>query len=248
MQPMAWGAVIVPILARKIPARKILGVSSIITLLGVAIAMINPYNFGIAVAGGIVFAIGIFAVTNMFEVYRQQAFDHIEYEHGYRAEGTLAVGIVSTVITTLMMPMNAVYETGLTLFGYQPGAVVQPDPVNKWILFAYYGSYAIFAIIILVVSILFDLEPKMPMIHEELRKRAKKAAEDRGEVYISPEEKDRLEMEAAAKELEAARIAQLREKCEKKGLSFEEENRKYLEKIAAKEAKKQAKAAKKKSK
>ena len=245
MQPMAWGAVIVPILARKISSRKIMIVSAIITLIGVGISMINPYNFGIAIAGGMVFACGIFAVTNMFFVFQQQAYDDIEYKHNYRAEGTLATGIISTVITTMLTPVNAVYETGLTKAGYIAGAAVQPDAVNKWILFAYYGSYAIFAVIVLVVSILFDLEPKMPEIHAELRARAKKAAEDRGEVYVSPEEKDRLEMEAAAKELEESRIAELKEKCAKKGLDFETENRKYLDARAAKEAKKAAKEAKK---
>ena len=245
MQPMAIGAVVVPIIARKVSSRKILIISSIITLVGVGISMVNPYSFVVAVAGGFVFACGIFAVTNMYEVFRQQAYDHIEYEHGYRAEGTLATGIISTVISTLMMPMNAVYETGLTLSGYQAGLAVQPDAVNKWILFAYYGAYAIFAIIVLVVSILFDLEPKMPMIHEELRERAKKAAEDRGEVYISPEEQDRLELEEAARELEESRVAELRALCEKKGLDFETENNKYLEKEAAKRAKAEAKAARK---
>lgn len=246
MQPMAIGAIVVPILARKFSSRKIMIISSIITLIGVGIALINPYNFGIAVAGGIVFACGIFAVTNMFYVFQQQAYDHIEYKHEYRAEGTLATGLITTIITTLMTPLNAVYETGLTMAGYKAGLAVQPDAVNKWILFAYYGSYAIFAIIILVVSILFDLEPRMPEIHKELRARAKKAAEDRGEVYISPEEQDRLEMEAAAKELEEARIAELKEKCAKKGLDFETENQKYLDKLTAKKAKAEAKAARKK--
>ena len=245
MQPMTFGAVIVPILARKISSRKIMIVSAIITLIGISIALINPYNFGIAVAGGMVFAAGIFAVTNMFGVFEQQAYDDIEYKHNYRAEGTLATGIITTIITTLLTPVNAVYETGLTMNGYKAGLAVQPDAVNKWILFAYYGSYAIFAIIILVVSIFFDFETKMPKIHEELRARAKKAAEDRGEVYVSPEEQDRLEMEAAAKELEEARIAQLKEKCAKKGLDFETENQKYLDKIAAKKAKQEAKLARK---
>ena len=245
MQPMAWGAVIVPILARKYSSRKIMIVSSIITMIGVAISMINPYNFGIAVAGGMVFAVGIFAVTNMFSVFQQQANDHIEYKHGYRAEGTLATGIITTVITTLMTPLNAVYETGLTMNGYQPGVAVQNAAVNRWILFAYYGAYVIFALVVLIVSIFFDLEPKMPQIHAELRERAKKAAEDRGEVYISPEEQDRLEMEAAARELEESRITELNEKCAQKGLDFDTENQKYLDAQAEKKAKAEAKAAKK---
>ena len=244
MQPMAIGAVVVPILAKRFSSRKIMLISSIITLAGIAIAMINPYSFLVAVAGGFVFACGIFAITNMNAVFGQQANDNLEYKHGYRPEGTLAVGLIGTVITTLMTPLNAVYETGLSLNGYVAGAVQQPQAVNNWILMAYYGAYAVFAVVMLIVCIFFDLEKKMPEIHAALRERAKKAAEDRGEVYVSPEEQDRLEMEAAAKELEAARIADLKELCAKKGLDFETENRKYLEKQAAK----QAKAAKKQKK
>lgn len=237
MQPMAIGAVVVPILAKRFSSRKIMLISSIITLAGIAIAMINPYSFLVAVAGGFVFACGIFAITNMNAVFGQQANDNLEYKYGYRPEGTLAIGLIGTVITTLMTPLNAVYETGLSLNGYVAGAVQQPQAVNNWILMAYYGAYAVFAVVMLIVCIFFDLEKKMPEIHAALRERAKKAAEDRGEVYVSPEEQDRLEMEAAAKELEAARVADLKELCAKKGLDFETENRKYLEKQAAKQAK-----------
>ncbi|MBD5495392.1 MAG: hypothetical protein HDR12_13745 [Lachnospiraceae bacterium] len=238
MQPMAFGVVVVPILAKKFGARKIVRISSVITVIGVAIALINPYNFGVAVAGGLVFSCGIFAVTNMYMVFGQQANDVIEYKYGYRPEGTLALGIITTLITALMSPLQAIYETGLSMNGYVAGAMTQNDAVNTWILFAYYGSYAIFAIIMFVVCIFFDAEKKMPEIHAELRRRAKKAAEDRGEVYIAPEDLERMEMEKAAKELEASRIAQLKEKCAKKGLDFEAEEAKYQAKLAKKTGKK----------
>ncbi|MBD5093788.1 MAG: hypothetical protein HDT26_05800 [Subdoligranulum sp.] len=255
MQPMAIGAVVVPILANKFSSRKILMVSSIVTLVGVGIALIDPGNFLVAVLGGFVFAAGIFAVTNMFRVFQQQTNDNIEYKFGYRAEGTLALGVITTLYTALLSPLNAVYETGLTYFGYKAPEVVdgvtqifeQNQAVNNWILFAYYGAYAIFAIIIFVVCIFFDLEKKMPEIHTELRARAKKAAEDRGETYYTPEELDRMEREEAAAELEKARITELKEKCAKKGLDFEAENQKYLAAKEKKKAKREAKAAKKAS-
>ena len=259
MQPMAIGAIVVPILARKYSARRILQISSVITLVGIGIALINPYSFLVAVVGGFVFAAGIFAVTNMNTIFMQQASDDIEYRYGYRPEGTLAVGIITTLVTALFTPLNAAYETGLSLLGYKaPVADAatgltqiiydQPVAVKNWILFAYYGAYAVLAIVVFVVCIFFDAEKKMPEIHAELRERAKKAAEDRGEVYIPPEEQDRLEMEAAAKELEESRIAELKELCEKKGLSFEEEEAKYQAKLAEKKAKAEAKAAKREKK
>lgn len=243
MQPMAIGAVIVPILAGKFSSRRIMQISSVITLVGIGIALINPYSFMVAVAGGFVFACGIFAITNMNAVFSQQANDDIEYKYGYRPEGTLASSVIYTIITAVMTPLNAVYETGLTLNGYVAGAAQQTQGVNHWILFAYYGAYAILAIIIFIVCIFFDMEKRLPAIHAELRERAKKAAEDRGEVYIAPEEQDRIEREKAAADMESARIADLKEKCEKKGLDFEAENQKYLDKQAAKAAKAEAKAA-----
>ena len=246
MQPMAIGAVVVPIPAGKFSSRRIMQISSVITLAGIGIALINPYSFLVAVAGGFVFACGIFAITNMNAVFGQQASDDIEYKYGYRPEGTLANSVIYTIITAIMTPLNAVYETGLSLNGYVAGAAAQNAAVNRWILFAYYGAYAILAVIIFVVCIFFDMEKRLPQIHAELRERAKKAAEDRGEVYIAPEEQDRLEMEAAAKEMEAARIADLKALCEKKGLDFETENQKYLDKLAARQAKAEAKAARRK--
>ena len=245
MQPMAIGAVVVPILAKKYSAVKIQMISAFIALAGIGIAMINPYSFLVAVAGGFVFACGIFAITNMNQVFQQQAYDNLEYKYGYRAEGTLAVGVLSTIITTIMTPLNALYETGLSVNGYQAGQAVQPQAVNNWILMAYYGSYAVLAVIIIIVCLFFDIDKKMPEIHEALRERAKKAAEDRGEVYVSPEEQDRLEIEAAEREMEEARIADLKEKCAKKGLDFETENNKVLEARAKKAAKAAKKAAKK---
>ena len=241
MQPMAFGAVIVPILARKFSARKIMQVSAVVTVAGVGIAMIDPYNFGIAVAGGFVFACGIFAVTNMYRIFSQQAGDMIEYDHGYRPEGTLAFGIITTIYTTIMTPMSAIYETGLSLCGYQAGLESQPQAVNNWILFAYYGSYVIFTVIVFVVCIFFDAEKKMPQIHAALQDRARNAAEARGEVYYTPEEMEHMEKEAAAQELEQHRIADLKEICAKKGLDFDTENEKYLTKLAQKQAKKAAK-------
>ena len=42
---------------------------------------------------------------------------------------------------------------------------------------------------------------------------------------------------AAAREMEEARVAELKELCLKKGLDFDAENQKYLEKQAARQSK-----------
>ena len=88
----------------------------------------------------------------------------------------------------------------------------------------------------------------MPQITADITARHKAEAEARGEVYISPEEKAAIEQEELEKKAEEKRIEELKEKCAKKGLDFQEEERKYQEKLAAQRAKEEAKAKKKKKK
>ena len=80
----------------------------------------------------------------------------------------------------------------------------------------------------------------------------KAAVLDLGGQWVEPDVRAKQEEEENARLVEEARVAELKEKCEKKGLNFEEENAKFLakkaeadqkaaDKKAAAEAKKQAK-------
>ena len=60
---------------------------------------------------------------------------------------------------------------------------------------------------------------------------------------MQPEELERREREALAAQHEADRIADLKALCQRKGLDFDTENRKYLDKQAKKQVKAAAKAA-----
>ena len=66
---------------------------------------------------------------------------------------------------------------------------------------------------------------------KEIRERYIAAAEARGEVWISPEEQEEEEREKNARLAEEARIQDLKVKCERRGLDFDIENQKYLDKI-----------------
>ena len=79
----------------------------------------------------------------------------------------------------------------------------------------------------------------------ELLRREKQKTIDAGKVWIEPAERERLEDIEAKKTLEENRIKDLKARCERKGLNFEEENAKYLEKLKIKEEKKEAKLKKK---
>lgn len=238
MQPMAIGAIVVPILTRKFGARKILRVSSVIVLLGLGIAVIQPSNFLFAVLGGLVFSCGMVAVMNMNSIFGQQAADMIEYEHGFRQEGTLAAGLIGAATSGLLSPFSALYETVLHNLGFDAYATVQNEAVNNWIIFAYYGSYAIWALAIFVATIFFDAEKKMPQVHAELKERRKAATLARGEEWFDEEEYERRKKEETERLSEENRIKDLKARCAKKGLDFDKENQKYLAKKAKKDAKK----------
>lgn len=241
MQPMAIGAILIPVLAKKHGVRKIAFISSIVTIIGIGICLINPRNFAVACGGGIVFSLGQVAIAFMGGVFIQQACDDVEYRHGFRPEGLLGMVIVTTVYNLILSPFSATFETGLAKAGYVAGAAEQSADVIKWIVTSYYGSYAMEALVFIVCMIFFNIEQKYPIIQAELENRRKKAAEDRGEIYHSDEELDRIEREKSEKLAEENRVADLKEKCEKKGLNFEEENQKYMKKIVEKKAKAEAK-------
>ncbi len=63
-----------------------------------------------------------------------------------------------------------------------------------------------------------------------------------GGVWIDPEEKNKQEEKASMEASEEARIAELKEKCAKKGLDFSAEESKYQTMKAKKDAEKEAKA------
>lgn len=56
----------------------------------------------------------------------------------------------------------------------------------------------------------------------------------RSPLWVDPEETERIENEKRIAEAEENRIADLKEKCAKKGLDFEVENAKYMAKKAKK--------------
>ncbi len=78
--------------------------------------------------------------------------------------------------------------------------------------------------------------------------RQKAQALANGEEWIEPEERLRREEEEANRLADEARRAELKAKCEKKGLNYEEEEGKYQAKLAEKAQKKEAAQAAKKQK
>lgn len=115
----------------------------------------------------------------------------------------------------------------------------------RWINFSYQGGFIILGCIMFVVFLFFfKIENELPQTEHELEERKIAEFAAKGMEYIPASEMERREIEQQEKETEEIRIRELREKCEKKGLDFEKENQKVLNKRARKAAKAAAKQAK----
>lgn len=113
--------------------------------------------------------------------------------------------------------------------------VLPSAQVTSFMTMSFYLLDIILAVVVIVLLPMVDVEKKMPVINEELYRRKKEAVLARGEVWVDPEEQARIDALEAEKRFEENRIADLKEKCLKKGLDFETENARYLEKKARKE-------------
>ena len=237
--PMGLGILIVYPLCKKFTIRKTTMAFSVVAILGCLVGFFAKTNFLGAIIGNFVFNMGTLPVIYILGALINAANDEVEYNKGFRPEGTVSMAIIMCIVNLVTGIFAGVYETGLNMNGYDPLAdMVQPTGVINWIYFIKYAVPAIEYVIIILILFFMNLENKLPDMQKAIRARYQAAAEARGEVWISPEELEEKEREENARLAEEARIADLKIKCEKRGLDFDTENQKYLDKIA-KKAKKQ---------
>ena len=247
--PLGLGVFLLWPIAKKLGKRRTMcygmGVAAIASLLLMFVAR----NMG-GVLG--LLAIKSFGMlpTYLFSAMMAEVMDHIEWKNGYRCDGFTAT--VNSVAMTIMAGITtSIFNGGLTRTGYIPPAadgswVAQNAGTQQWIIIAMCLIPAICFFFISLTMVFFKVEDDAPQMAHDIEERHRAEAEAQGLVYVSPEEKARLEQEENDRIAEEARIRELREKCAKKGLNFEEEEAKYQAQLASKKAKEEAKAAKKK--
>ena len=123
--------------------------------------------------------------------------------------------------------------------------VMQSAPIQNWIVICTFLIPAIVFFFIALTMVFFKVEDDVPQMSHDISERHRAEAEAKGEVYYSPEEKAAMEQEENDRIAEETRILELREKCAKKGLNFDEEEAKYQAKLAEKKAKEAARSARK---
>lgn len=253
--PLGFGIFILWPLIHKFGKRWVTQIGFVIAAVGCLIIFLNPHSLGTVLGGCVLKSFGMLP-TYAMAAFLAEAMDHIEWKNHYRADGFIAS--MNTIIITISAGIaQTLILGGLNASGYISSASIgatsdtiinQPASTQSFIIWMFVGVEMIGYLIISLIFTFYDLEAKIPQISADITARHKAEAEARGEVWISPEEKQAMEQEEQERKAEEKRIEELKEKCAKKGLDFDEEEAKYQAKLAEAKAKAEAKAAKKKKK
>lgn len=258
LSPMGPGILLMLPMVKKFGRTKTIWTTSILTILGSVMAFVSAGRGTMIYAGTALAAIGNIAFSYMLMSYMGDVIDQVEWKTGVRSDG-LTGGLVSAMMMIAVGVAQGIFNLGLMMTGYaQPEQIGtsaegialyadQPAGATGWINFAYQGSYIIIGIVVFFIfCFVFRIEKDMPKISRELQDRKVAKCAKLGIEYIPADELERREIAEQERIAEENRIKELRDRCTKRGLDFETENKKVLDKRAAKKAKADAKAAKKK--
>lgn len=223
--PMAVAVFFVAPLCNKFGKRPVCVIGMIVGVAGGVIAGVGNDNMVVASLGIALKCLGSAPAGYMILAMIADSLDHIEAKCGFRCDG-----LVMSIYSSIMIASTPVAQ-GIT------SALVGTGTTGTVIAYIWIETvcYSLGAIILLF----FNVEKFLKKDRETVFARQKAEAEAAGIEWIPPEERLRLEEEESERLAEAARIEELKARCEKKGLDFEAEEAKYRQKLAAKQAKKQ---------
>ena len=165
--------------------------------------------------------------------------DHQEALYGKRTDG-FTMAVYGSIIVGLTGIANGIIVglNGINGFSYRDS--VANNRVLNTALFS--GAEGACYLIIFFMFLFMNVEKFSKLDQKTILVNRKNAILAEGGIWIDPEEKNKQEEKASMEASEEARIAELKEKCAKKGLDFVTEESKYQTMKAKKDAEKEAKA------
>ena len=237
-------------LANKLGKKRAIVMGLIFAIAGGLVGFINVNSFPIVCAAVILKGIGIVPAQYVMLALISDILDHLEAKNGFRSDGftmslysaiMVGLGGLGIGIINAMLSFSGYVNTGHAV---DPATVTLIDDVANWtgnIIYRQMGGteqvlafvYLAIDVITFAVSIILlwklDVEKYADDDRKAILEHQKQAVLAEGGTWVDPEERARLEQEQADREAEEERIRELKAKCEKQGLNFEEEERKYQE-------------------
>lgn len=175
--PLGLGILLVYPLAKKFTVRKTTIAFGLLAVTGCVVGLIVQSSFWPVVAANFIYNFGTLPVVYVVGALINSANDEVEYKHGFRPEGTLALALMMCLMTVVTGFFSGVYETGLSGFGYDVTlGMNQPQGVVNWLYFIRYGIQIIQYALIIVIMYFMDLEKKLPQMQERIRSRQQQEA------------------------------------------------------------------------
>lgn len=237
--PLGIGAFAIYPLAKKVGIKNLTVGGYALVLVGSIVGYLFPDKLVPALVGGFIRNIGWLPNAYIFATLLCYAYDSVEYRSHMRLEGMMGVAIITAIQWLIYAPFAGGFEAGILKLGFVDAQGITPGAdVIRFMNASFYLFDAVLAAVVVILLPFVDVEKHLPEINAELLERKKQAVLARGETWIEPTEQERLDAEEAERIHEENRIADLKAKCARKGLDFDTENAKYLEKQAKKAAKK----------
>lgn len=243
--PLGLGVILLWPLVRKIGKTNCMITGSVLAIAGNVICAIFPDNMGIVLAGLALRSFGTLPITYLLMSMLADALDHVEWVNGFRCDG-FSSSVYSIILTVTVGISTGLFNLFLGMVDYVPPMadgtfVAQTATVQNFFVLGYYVVPAVGAFIVGFLCSFYKVDKELPEIQKGIVERHRAEALARGEEYISPEELAAKELAEQERIAEERRIEELKAKCARKGLRFEEEEAKYQAKLAAQAAKKSKK-------
>lgn len=242
--PMGIGIFAVWPLAKKFGKRNVTLIGFLLYALGSAICWMVPTNLYIVLVGQFIKNIGGLPCAYVFMALFADGLDHIEWKSGIRCDGT-AMSIYNIIAVAIVGVATSIFNAMISGAGYIAPELIdgvtvaaqQTQTVKDVITFAFVGLESITGIVLAGLLIFLTVENTISRKQAMIRERQKAACEARGEAWIAPELKAEIDEKNFLEESERIFAEELKAKCEKKGLHYEEELEKHNKQVAESRAK-----------
>ena len=233
--PSAAGMVIAWPLASKLGKKRAIIAGLIFSAIGGLVCFINVHSFPIVCTGVVLKAIGIIPAQYVMLALVSDVLDHLEAKNGFRSDG-FTMSMYGSIMVGLLGLAIGIVNGVLSATGYDASLTRQAAGTEGMIIFVYLMMDVISFVAVIICLWKMDVEKYAKEDHDAIIAHQKAAVLAEGGKWIEPEERARLEQEEADRKAEEARKEELRARCKKQGLNFEEEEKKYQEKLAYKKA------------
>lgn len=241
--PTAVGMLLVWPLANKIGKGKSILFGAFISVIGGAIGFIDPSNFALVTTSFVIKALGSTPAMYISLALMADMLDHEEAVYGIRTDG-LTMTVYGAIMAGMTGIANGIINAVLVAAGYNSGNLRENlGNVQQATLWTFIGGETICYACIAILFFFMNVEKFSKIDHETIVADQKATAEAKEITYVSAEETLKLQEEESKRMSRENDLNELKARCEKKGLNYENELAAY----EAKEAEKAKAAAEKKA-